>query len=394
MCPLPLRRRPRQAEAWSRRAEELARWAEDRLVARHDVYGSHYDDDAGKVARATAKGLTREHLVAHFAATETSDVIGLHVSRADETCRWLAVDVDRHDPSVSPDATRAFALLVEMRARDLGLAPLLVDSSANGGHHVFVLLDRFRPQADAHRLARWLARDRERFGRFSVDLFPRGPRLTAKRCGHWLRLPGRHHKRPFWSRVYDPRRNEWLEDEDAVAVVLAARPSGADPAALVPTDFEEEARTGASRPAHTPRPFAGTGRDCDAGRDVRLAREALAYLGDNYYDEYDPWLRVGMALHGLGDEGLELWSDLSAQSGKFDEAAIRAKWASFGDRAGRPGAIGLGSLFFWARQESWPGPGSELQYDPISRVRRRLGARRSIISIAAVPVGAGGGPRP
>jgi hypothetical protein len=54
-------------------------------------------------------------------------------------------------------------------------------------------------------------------------------RTCAKGLGNWIRLPGRHHKRDYWSEVWDGSR--WIAGHDAVEFMLAL--PGDDPA-LVP----------------------------------------------------------------------------------------------------------------------------------------------------------------
>jgi len=56
------------------------------------------------------------------------------------------------------------------------------------------------------------------------------------------------------------------------------------------------------------------------------------------YDDYAGWIGVGMALHhhyaGSGD-GLSLWHDWSAQSGKYDAEVVDKMWRAMRDDPGR-----------------------------------------------------------
>ena len=94
-------------------------------------------------------------------------------------------------------------------------------------------------------------------------------------------------------------------------------------------------------------------------RDVALAGSALRHLGSGYYDDYSGWLTVGMALSGLGADGLDLWRAWSEQSeDKYDADVLDAKWASFGrdaDDAAGP-VVTLGTLFHLAAREGWEHP--------------------------------------
>ena len=86
--------------------------------------------------------------------------------------------------------------------------------------------------------------------------------------------------------------------------------------------------------------------------DLDWASEAIQHLGAAYRDDYDQWLKVGLALAGLGSDGLAIWDDWSRQSPKYEEGCCVAKWSSFTPNHG----LTLGSLYHWAKAEGWPGP--------------------------------------
>ena len=78
------------------------------------------------------------HIVPH----QPGGQLGLHSASRDLTSRWLAIDIDLHDPddnlSVSREGNLAaargwFQVLVQK-----GLDPLLLDSNGIGGLHLFV----------------------------------------------------------------------------------------------------------------------------------------------------------------------------------------------------------------------------------------------------------------
>jgi predicted P-loop ATPase len=66
------------------------------------------------------------------------------------------------------------------------------------------------------------------------------------------------------------------------------------------------------------------------------SREILADLPlDEWCEDRDGWLQVGMALHHEfdgADTGLDLWHDFSAQSGKYDPDDLVRVWSSFRKR--------------------------------------------------------------
>src|SRR5207249_4880532 len=82
---------------------------------------------------------------------------------------------------------------------------------------------------------RWLVRDHVGHGLSAPpETFPKQPGIPPGRYGNWLRLPGRHHTRPHWSRVWDGAG--WREGAEAVAFLLTV--SGDYPG-LIPAEAQE-----------------------------------------------------------------------------------------------------------------------------------------------------------
>ena len=82
--------------------------------------------------------------------------------------------------------------------------------------------------------------------------------------------------------------------------------------------------------------------------ETQKARECLSRMSAARCAEYDSWLRVGLALHSIGDAGLKLWEEWSRRSDKYQEGVCGAKWATFTDSGG----LTVGSLVYWANQDS------------------------------------------
>jgi len=81
----------------------------------------------------------------------------------------------------------------------------------------------------------------------------------------------------------------------------------------------------------------------------RRARDFLARIPAADADDYDAWVRVGMALHSVGDDTLlHDWISWSAGSGKFEPGVCEAKWATFKPD---PSGVGLGTLAHLAGHE-------------------------------------------
>ncbi len=109
-----------------------------------------------------------------------------------------------------------------------------------------------------------------------------------------------------------------------------------------------------------------------ATEEARI-RSALAAIPADC--ERDPWLHIGMALHGLSwqrpdgtDAGFEIWEQWSA-TGKTKYQGLsdlETRWRSFG----KPGRaqVTLGTLYHYAAQHGWQAPAAKevMPHDPKS----------------------------
>lgn len=123
---------------------------------------------------------------------------------------------------------------------------------------------------------------------------------VAKAITQTLRLPG--------STNYKPGRNK------ATVEVLHYDPENvyqlADIAAMLPKAQQRVIKPVTSTQA-----------------DVTRAKDYLSRITG--YDDYRTWYTVGMALQGLGNDGLALWEQWSAQSAKNKSNDCLKKWQSF-----------------------------------------------------------------
>lgn len=343
-------RKARTAAAWAKHDVALAAWVLKHLVNRDDAHGKYLPKAERKPkdkARTMKVGVTAASLQMHFRGKD-GECRGLHSTGPDHTSRWLAIDVDLHEGKGDPFANERFAKAVHQKLIGLGFRPLLFDSSGGGGYHIWILFDAPIPSADAYRFGQWLVRDWKSFGLASQpETFPKQRDVKGgKGFGNWLRLPGLHHTLDHWTEAWEPALYGWISGELVVKRIVATTPS---PASLIPpealaTDEEPEPK---ARPAKRQK-LSG-----DLSRDSRLAEEALGHLGSSFLDDYHQWLHVGFALYGLGSVGLSLWESWSAQNPtKYDSSSCREKWGTMTDEG-----ITLGSLFKWARDAGWPGPG-------------------------------------
>lgn len=228
------------ADEWRSRAHELGHWAMRTMVNRTDVWGRYLQLEQRKIGpdgvphnAITApfkqeRGkvfLQESSLVKHFQAKKDGVSLGLHAMSAQRSSRWMAVDIDLHDvldDSVTPEGNFAAALHWWNELRALGLDPLLMDSNGRGGFHLLVLFAQPMTTESVYHYLKGLVADYERRGLDSMpETFPK--QFKTGHYGSWLRLPGRHHSRPHYSRVWndDPSEDEpWLEGHAAIDRIL------------------------------------------------------------------------------------------------------------------------------------------------------------------------------
>jgi KaiC/GvpD/RAD55 family RecA-like ATPase len=82
-------------------------------------------------------------------------------------------------------------------------------------------------------------------------------------------------------------------------------------------------------------------------RRLQDAKVLLNKLGAERVDDYESWLKVGMALKEFGIAGLALWKNWSKRSPKYEEGACENKWSGFADTP----AVSLGSLAYWVKKD-------------------------------------------
>lgn len=223
--------------AWQTRAADLARWALLRLVNRTDRCGRYYKDretgatrpcaDPGDEARARPGYLSPARLQLHFHGASTEAVVGVYSYGPDKVGKWLCIDIDNHDDTGDPLGNENYAVKVYRRAADLGLCCLLYESNGRGGFHLWVLFADPVPAWVLRSLGNWLVSDATECGFAKApEVFPKNNGETE--WGNWVRVPGRHHTREVWPRVWNGV--EWVREFDAVEHVLAL--AGCDPAAI------------------------------------------------------------------------------------------------------------------------------------------------------------------
>jgi hypothetical protein len=246
--------------AWQARAKELAAWTWKHLVNRTDVCGAY--GSKGPVTwpeRPEDRGLallTVEMLERHFAATGRQRVLGLHAISQGDTSLWGGMDIDAHGERTAEEKAANWRAAKGWydRLTELGFNPLLTDSNGKGGYHLRIVFEKPVPTAGLFDFLQHHAADFKSFGLAKIpETFPKQAGVTKDApCGNWMRLPGRHHTEPHWSRVWDGK--DWLEGAEAVEYILTLTP---DNPALI-GDWLERSRPSGSSERPPVKPLAAS----------------------------------------------------------------------------------------------------------------------------------------
>ncbi len=218
-------------EEWANRAGELAEWAMEHLVNRRDVWGQYTvltpaerrregkNYKALTLPRPEMRGhdmVTIDKLTRHFASRHhrKPQIIGLHTTSKEGTCKWFGIDIDMHDEGKTDaedhgrrNLTGAINWWRELQTK--GYDPLLFDTNGNGGYHLWTLFAEPAPAMDVYAMVKEMA---ERWSTNGLseepETFPKQPREDS--IGAWFRLPGLHHTNYHYAAVWSG--DEWLEE--------------------------------------------------------------------------------------------------------------------------------------------------------------------------------------
>lgn len=92
------------------------------------------------------------------------------------------------------------------------------------------------------------------------------------------------------------------------------------------------------------------------GIDIDVSHQDLSDMVSRVdsFDDYEIWVKVGMALHhASGGSAFNVWDQWSAQSAKYDREEMDKKWHSFG-RSANP--VTLATLIHYAEKGGWQQP--------------------------------------
>ncbi len=242
-------------EEWKQRAPELAEWAMQHLVNRKDVWGQYSvltpaerikqgrSYKAMTLPRKDMRGedmVTLDKLTRHFASRHhhKPQIIGLHAKSKQTTSKWLGIDIDCHDSDAvaAEDHARrnlTGALKWWHDFQKMGYDPLLFDSNGAGGYHLWVLFKEPAPTEDVYMLAKsivtqWESNNLDE----EPETFPK--KVKEGSLGSWFRLPGLHHTREHYGKVWsgdDWLEDPWLDGHAAIDAILSVVPGPPPPKA-------------------------------------------------------------------------------------------------------------------------------------------------------------------
>lgn len=238
----------RIADEWRQRAPELADWTMRRLVNRTDVWGrylkkKHRVNKAGEKNNAVTAPFRDERgkvflghssLEKHYQVKEGGSILGLHSTASDGSSRWLGIDIDLHDEdnlSVTPEGNFVAARAWWQKIVDMGFDPLFIDSNGKGGYHIWIIFENPMVTKSVRLFAKHLVADFDLKGLdVAPELFP--GEFHRGRYGSWLRLPGRHHTRSHFSRIWNDELwdedHRWLEGHEAIDCMMRTQVASND----------------------------------------------------------------------------------------------------------------------------------------------------------------------
>jgi hypothetical protein len=209
-------------DQWKSRAESLTAFVSQHLENRTDAYGNYrsVDDRTAGTARTIKSTLTSHTIQRHFMADDRGDLIGLHTTSPENTCRWLVIDIDHHGESdLDPEyRNEAAAIAIRDKLENQGITSLLMRSNGRGGFHLWVIFNAPVETATVYRFGQWIVVDWQELGLGEKpEVFPKQDQLAEGKLGNWVRLPGLHHTYDFFTEVWSG--DSWLQGQEAIDAI-------------------------------------------------------------------------------------------------------------------------------------------------------------------------------
>ena len=274
--------------AWRAASDLLADFTHPHIPVRFDRWGAYTDADrpiidANGIAQRTytapgkkyrgIRRLDHDVLARHYRGERQGHLIGVHATSDNNESRILVADFDNHEGTAErarENFSNALSLCDALRL--FGLVPLIEDSDGRGGLHVWTIFAEMVATPTVYAFAIACLAE---VG-IGAELYPKQAELKPNQIGNWIRLPGRHHTRDHWSRIY--ASGQWHEGDDAVDLWIHAWLSPSDQLPV---------------PAPRPAPIA-------APRLSRTCSTALEHRIASYIDRLPTNLRAGDGRNNVG----------------------------------------------------------------------------------------------
>jgi len=313
---------------WSLQSDKLAEFVSAHLVNRWDAYGAYKSDGSPFTAK---QKLERSDLADHFTGKR---IVGIHTMSEGGACKWACWDFDCKDGDKAV-ANKNKSEVIELGGRiektPFAMYPLIEDSNGGGGYHVWVWFKYDIEVRCLHEWAGHMARG------LNCEVFPKQRQAVPGSFGNFMRLPGRHPKHDHWSRFGWVRRGGggliWVATSDHAEHFYDWEAS------------DHEAVPAFSEPLIGQTPITSPKNRTASQADLAEIEGILSQVPAKHADDYDVWLRVGMACHHLGGGGkdmLSLWDKWSRKSRKHSPGDCAEKWATFG--SGHPNPVTIASI--------------------------------------------------
>jgi len=341
---------------WIERADELAHWVYSTTVVRLDAFVEYYIDEGKVQKRWVREKLTLERIARHFRATSCNGIISLATAVREpgggSTCiRELVADIDCHDARGNHTATYRAGLAWFEVARNLGFHVILEHSSINS-YHLRIIFNQDLEAGKARALGLWLTRDWKDHGLDrGPEIFPKRDELSPPGSGYGsfggaVRLFGRYPAYESWSKVWDG--SKWLDDDESIDWILNT--VGDDPGLIPDAAIRYKEERNQERKYEVEEIS-----EEDRKNKIEQAKAALEFLGADYYNDHDQWIRIGMSCHHLGDAMFPAWEKWSEKSDKFRNGECGKRWKSFSEPSDERG-VTIGTLFHAAIEHGYKFP--------------------------------------
>lgn len=285
--------------------EKLAGQILERFRGRTSAYGRKTPNDYVSEKKALTVEVVAHHL-------NGGPAIGMYqIEPGRDTVQFAAFDIDDHDGSLGWQAVQELARRLDAELRRRELYTFRVRSGGGQGIHLTLFWQQPQRAADVRDLMDEILKKCRRDSDPAVEVFPKEDHVALGKYGHLLALPFARESVPL-DENFEPLPKEQALDR------LRAHPDSANISADAKTSSEKKMEKKAK----------------EVEPDIDWSR-LLAALKQIPSDDYDNWLKVGMALHWAGEQLCEPerakleWDKWSQKSGKFKAENQERVWRGF-----------------------------------------------------------------